>query len=122
MTEAEGEKLRGKVNWQMKASSPGGARYISGLEELEQDIPFFKKRDGIVFWLFRDIAIAKGNPGGEQQDVVKNAKLLVEQGKLTQDQLNHIYHQFEFDPETYRPLNLKAQWERIANALRDRTS
>ncbi|MBI2010071.1 MAG: hypothetical protein HYS86_02710 [Candidatus Chisholmbacteria bacterium] len=97
--------------------------YRSGLEQLES-YPEFAEY-GRIYWFCREVAIAKkrlmnpGNPHiGEQRDVLSYAQDLLDKGVLNQEALNYIYGQFEFNPEEYTPPDLKAQGERIINALR----
>lgn len=95
------EVKKGKVIWPGKGSNRG---YQSGLELLEEQIPqFFKKGDGKVYWFCRDVGIAKINPGAEQRDIVNFGKQLVSDRVLTQEQLDYIYSQFEFDVDSYHP-------------------
>jgi hypothetical protein len=83
-----------KVKWGMARD----AGYKSGLEEIEQNKSF--KGCLLVYWLCRDIALLISRPGAEQQDVVKTGPELVNTGALTQTELDYIYTQFGFDPNT----------------------
>jgi|GEM_PF-6415779 len=101
----------GNVKWGMRRD----AGYKGGLEQLEENESF--KKIGGVYWFCRDVAISICAPGNEQCNVVTTGQKLVEEGQLTQQELDYVYGQFGFDQESYTPPDLEAQARHLVEAL-----
>ena len=88
------EKL-GKVEWGFKHTG-----YKSGLEEIDKNHPVGSDNFMPIHVLCREVAIAKSG-GGLQFNFIKHGNNLVESGVLKPEELQYIYEQFEFNPDTF---------------------
>jgi len=97
MVENNIEQL-GDVGWAF--TQPAGYRF--GLDKIENN-PSFQGFERLYFFC-RDLAITMGdNPIASQNNILLVAEELLSRRIVTQDELEYIYEQFKFDPETYDP-------------------